>query len=495
MTTDSTITCGNGQVAGKGKTNKLVNDVNQPGISEYISPKPSKRGPSSPIENHHPTKKMNLLESTSSKKPVIEDPHKLPPEFKLLYDCISARLDTIDKRLDKAAPEHVETLEIRQQRTDGRLTRVERENQDPQQCLTNIEDKMLETSLVFSGFPEEKWEEEEPRRLKLTKEIANTFHGETEDEKLKKAKEVQIVSTERLGRYNPQKGRPITVKFSLKMDAEHVLESKKKLTKGIYVEQHYSEATEAERKRLRPILMAARKLEEYRGKCKLEGTSLKIKGKYYNWDNLHELPQNISPHNISSRQDAAHYGFFSELNPLSNFHPAPFQHEGCEYINSEQLIQAKKAEFSGDHETLKQIMCAKTAKECKELGREVKNCNTTEWNQSAKELCFPGLLAKFRQNKVLAAFLKNTGNKTLLECCYDKVWGNGYPLSDPQCIDPNTYDNQGILGEMLEEIRAILRITPENASHTLHVQTTSHVETSVGYVPCRNAANTDQSVH
>ena len=59
---------------------------------------------------------------------------------------------------------------------------------------------------------------------------------------------------------------------------------------------------------------------------------------------------------------------FSELNPLSNFHPAPFHHEGDEYINSEQLIQAKKAEFCGDHDKLKQIMCAKTARECKELG-------------------------------------------------------------------------------------------------------------------------------
>ena len=145
-------------------------------------------------------------------------------------------------------------------------------------------------------------------------------------------------------------------------------------------------------------------------------------------------------------------------------------------------------------------MCAKTARECKELGRGVRNCNTTQWNASAKELCFPGLLAKFRQNKGLAAFLKNTGSRTLLECCYDKVWGNGYPLSDPKCIDPDTYESQGILGEMLEEIRTILAITPENADstictlpHTLHVQSTSHVETTEN--PCGNGENTDQSTH
>ena len=74
--------------------------------------------------------------------------------------------------------------------------------------------------------------------------------------------------------------------------------------------------------------------------------------------NSHKI---LAPHVVSSRQDANFYGFFSELNPLSNFHPAPFHHENREYINSEQLIQAKKAEFSGDQEKLKQIMCAKNS--------------------------------------------------------------------------------------------------------------------------------------
>ena len=63
---------------------------------------------------------------------------------------------------------------------------------------------------------------------------------------------------------------------------------------------------------------------------------------------------------------------------------------------------------------------------------------------------------KFQQNPGLAAFLKSTGNKVLLECCYDTVWGNGYPLSDPDCINGQTYTSQGIQGEMLEEIREIL---------------------------------------
>ena len=75
---------------------------------------------------------------------------------------------------------------------------------------------------------------------------------------------------------------------------------------------------------------------------------------------------------------------------------------------------------------------------------------------ASMQVHFKGLLAKFQQNSGLAALLKNTQDKTILECCYDRIWGNGYPLSDPNCINPNSYESQGILGEMLEEIRDIL---------------------------------------
>ena len=59
---------------------------------------------------------------------------------------------------------------------------------------------------------------------------------------------------------------------------------------------------------------------------------------------------------------------------------------------------------------------------CKNLGKTVKNCNMEKWNEAASELCYCGLLEKFKQNPGLLAFLKNTGNKTILECCYDDVW-------------------------------------------------------------------------
>ena len=168
------------------------------------------------------------------------------------------------------------------------------------------------------------------------------------------------------------------------------------------------------------------------------------------------MPQNLSPEVVSYHQDASHYGFFGEFNPLLNFRPAVFTYNGTCYSHTKQFIQATKAEFCKDTETLNATLSTTSALKCKELGRSVKNCNIHEWNKKAKELCFPGILCKFQQNAGLAAFLKNTGDKILLECCYDKIWGNGIPLSSPDCIVTNKYKHQGIQGEMLEEIWAIL---------------------------------------
>ena len=298
---------------------------------------------------------------------------------------------------------------------------MEKENEELKQRLVNIEDKLLENSVIINGISEEKFEEPEPHRDKLNKEIARILSGNTFEEKLENAKSLQIESTDRVGKFNPVKGRPIAVKFTSKNDVEMLLKNKKSFSEGIFMDRLYSTETEKERRRLRPILSAARRLEEYRGRCKMEGKDLIIRGKCYSFENLSELPQNLSPEVVSCRQDALHYGFFGEFNPLSNFHPAVFTYNGTRYKHTEQFIQATKAEFCNDNETLNEIMSTTSALKCKELGRSVKNCNIPEWNKKAKELCFPGILCKFQQNEGLAAFLKNRGDKTLLECCYDTV--------------------------------------------------------------------------
>ena len=388
-------------------------------------------------------------------------PVQLPPELQLLYDSLSDKIDKIDQKIpnDFNLPKHareVEEIKVQHDQLKSRLSRVECENESLKQKLTLMEDKMLEHNIVLIGIPEDKWEDQEPRKDKVCNELAHLMDGLTQEKKIKNANDLDIMYTEHLGRFNPQKGRPISVRFVHKHDVDMILANKKKLSKGVFVDQRYSDETKLEWWRLRPVLRAARRLEEYRGMCNMEGTVIVIKGKRYSWSNLHKLPQNLSTHSVSSRQSSTHYGFFGELNSLSNFHPAPFIYNGQTYTSSEQVIQATKATFCGDQETWNQIMESKSPLECKNLGKEITNCNNTNWNKAAKDLCYPGILVKFQQNPGLAAFLKNTGDKTIVECCYDKTWWNGIPLSNPLCTDPKTYKKQSILGELLEEVRAAL---------------------------------------
>ena len=120
--------------------------------------------------------------------------------------------------------------------------------------------------------------------------IADTVEADTQAQKLDIARKIPITGTSRMGGYNSMQSRPICISFASKNDAEPLLERKKKLKQGIYIDRKYKEEEETERKLLRPMLKAARKHTHYRGKCKLEGTKLVIKGKTYHRGNLENLP-------------------------------------------------------------------------------------------------------------------------------------------------------------------------------------------------------------
>ena len=59
---------------------------------------------------------------------------------------------------------------------------------------------------------------------------------------------------------------------------------------------------------------------------------------------------------VTTKENETTVGFFGEINPLLNFHPSAFKHEGIHYISSEQFIQANKAKYFGDLETYNLIL-------------------------------------------------------------------------------------------------------------------------------------------
>ena len=244
------------------------------------------------------------------------------------------------------------------------------------------------------------------------------------------------------------------VKFANKIDVDNLFRNHKKLPDGVFIDREYSRATEKERRLLQPVLKAARKIEEYKGKCRLEGPYLKLDGKKYHRYNIHTLPAQLGPSEVTSVSDEDRIGFFGELNPFSNFHPCVFTVNGLEYHSSEQFIQSKKAEYFGDNIAKDRILHCEDAMDSKEISMDITNFNKLEWSRVTEDLCYPGIREKFFQNPGLMAALLNTGTKKLVESSFSDLWGTGIPISNPNALDETKWKSIGLLGKILMSIQA-----------------------------------------
>ena len=345
----------------------------------------------------------------------------------------------------KSHSEEIQGLKDENLRLNRKVQQLTTEQGSMKKQLTKIETKSLEHCLIIRGLPEEPKETDQMMCDKLHNSLATIMQGETEEEKLDSAKQIVIKNCRRLGRFSRNRPRPVSVELLHKQDIEFILDNRFDLPRGTYVD------IERKRKTLLPDLRAAKQLSNYKRQSRLEDDKLVLKGRVYNVNTLNQLPEELNVFKVTSKENENTVGFFSEINPLSNFYPSTFLHEGVHYISSEQLIQANKAKFFGDLETYNQILCCSTSLECKNLSKLIRNVDESKWEEEVGNICLPGICAKFYQNPLaMDTLLYKTGNKRIVECASDHLWSNGMPLGDPACLDLAKWISQGILGHMLE---------------------------------------------
>ena len=130
----------------------------------------------------------------------------------------------------------------------------------------------------------------------------------------------------------------------------------------------------------------------------MEADILVLNGKKFNLQNTDKLPDKLHPTKITSRNSDTIHSFFGELNPLSNFHPAPFCLDGKQFHSSEQFIQYQKALLFNNRNTARKILAADTALDSKKLGYEIAEFEFKTWKKNAHTVCKPDILAKYLQN-------------------------------------------------------------------------------------------------
>ena len=443
-------------------------------ISPYTEPPESNKKPNMNVTPSEPLRENTSESLTEPTNQVLETSTSMEFNFSTeslairdnvlktvlnMFQSLEAKLNSVVTSQQELRTEFHNTITVKEEkdRLIKRIAKVESENK----CLTDriiaLEDKLLEYNVILKGVHETAWETEDLLRDKIYDILSETVLGTTYDMRLGVAKTMVIRSSKRLGRYSPMRSRPISIEFLHKHDANYILQNKKHLPQGIYADKEYCRDTEEQRKQLRPYLLATRRLPQYYKKCRLEGATLVLKGTSYDINTLHKLPKELNNFNISSRSNNNVLGFFGKLNPLSNFFPCAFTHQGKNFHSSEQYIQYMKAEYCGDESTASFLLSTENALQCKDLARNITNFNKDSWNDNAKEMCESGISAKFEQNPELAEVLTSTNHKTLVKCCSDRVWGNGVPLFDDNCLKPEFWSGQGILGEILEEVRSKLQ--------------------------------------
>ena len=374
-----------------------------------------------------------------------------------LATAIATMNNASKKMLDSSTAMTNQSVVIRELKEENRilnrkLYQLETAHNKLATKVNAIESNALENNLIIKGVFDEKWEKETVILNKIYPEIASTIEADSNEERMNSVRRIGIRRCKRLGHYEEGKCRPISVEFSLKQDVEFLVENKSKLRTGVYLEHEYSAEVEYQRKVLRPILTAAQKIPSMKKKCKLDGATLKIKGKHYTLKTLHKLPPELNAFKLSSKTDEEKriVGFFGQLNPLSNFHDAPFIIDGIQFHTSEQYIQYQKAQFAKDIESCNKILCTSTARECKNLSSKITNLDVDAWESVAKERCS---WCKFEQNPRLMECLLDTKDMTIVECAKNELWGTGKVLANEDCLDSTQWHSQGILGEILCEIR------------------------------------------
>ena len=186
--------------------------------------------------------------------------------------------------------------------------------------MNSVENKSLESNLIFHGISDNENEFLNHLVNKLQRNFADTIDIYDDDIRLQRARDIQIARCKRIGPYQENRCRPVRVEFVYKWDADELYENHFYLGKGVYINREYNEETESARKLLRPILKASKQYSEYKNTSRLDGDKLVINGRRYGKNNLQQLPDKLKPMKVSTKEDSNTIGFFGELCPFSNFY-------------------------------------------------------------------------------------------------------------------------------------------------------------------------------
>ena len=373
----------------------------------------------------------------------------------------SNRMDNLETRVGfndqgiKDLDEKVENI-VKNQATKDHLTAMElafaKDNAGLRKHISKLEEYSRRNNLIFHGIHEKDNEQCEDEIKSFLVDKLDIVDAHTR---------IIINKAHRIGPKKAGPPRPIIVQFiysaqvsevfSKKMSLKEYISdtsSQKQKKSAFFITRDFPDDIVRTRKQLQQVLKIAKKIDP---------TSHLSKDKLIFNKKAHSLAdcyksEVLKVEQIGSLHHIDSVLFHGRFCPLSNFFPSKLL-LGEKYFQSvEQYFQYQKARFCGDWSVAYQIMHATDPVEMKKLGDSLGN-DCWPKDIQIKEMK-TALIAKFTQNQHPAKFLRDTGNKTIIECNkFDSFWGNGRSLYDKRAVK-GTGENR--LGAILEDVRACL---------------------------------------
>lgn len=139
---------------------------------------------------------------------------------------------------------------------------------------------------------------------------------------------------------------------------------------------------------------------------------------------------------------------------LSQWWPAQFTADGVSYQTAEHWMMAAKARLFHDEHALAAVLAAANPEHAKAAGRTVRGFNEQAWTAARFDLVVAGNAAKFRQHPDLAAYLRATASKVLVEASpRDRIWGIGMGAANLAAPRPSHWRGTNLLGFALMNVR------------------------------------------
>ena len=231
-----------------------------------------------------------------------------------------------------------------------------------------------------------------PERTKLKpREIATNLLNELEINFV----ESDIRAAYRLGQLQDKqkRGRTIKVKLSASYIKQEIYKNINKLKgnrswEGVIISDVLSQQEQEQRRDLRCLAAFARSHDI---EAKVKGDKLVIDGKTYKYDDIDELPYELSLEKAKIIAVIDGWAFQSHHAYLSNMHPSKFEADNKEYKTNEHYFQSKCTAFHNDPELEKRIIKARDGYEAKRLAKKIKT--NKEWEAENQKSWLRGLFS------------------------------------------------------------------------------------------------------